>query len=413
MAMKRRDFLVGATTMLGSLRYSAMANAQATEVIRIGHITDMSGAYRDVEGPTGVAGTQLAIDEFAAANPHVRVELLVADHQNKSDVGLGIVRRWIDQDGVDLVTNVGNSALALAVRSVVAEKDKVAIVTAAATSELTGAGCSTNLLHWTYDTWSLAHATPTGVVGAGGATWYFITANYAFGHAAQADISRFVEQAGGKVLGAVRYPYGATTDFSSFLLQAQGSGAKVICFVNSGADLVNCMKQAQEFKLRQAGVKFAAAVGLINDIVAMGLDVAQGLSVAEAFYWDFNDRTRALTRRIRAKAGPAVLPNMTQAGDYSAVTHYLRAVKLLGAQKAKSSGRGIIDVMKSIPTDDDAFGSGMVRADGRKLHPMHVFEVKAPSESKYQGDVFRHLSSISTEQAFRPLKDGGCPLIKS
>jgi branched-chain amino acid transport system substrate-binding protein len=412
MVIHRRQFVLGSGAVLASLRWSGASRAQSSDIIRIGHITDMSGAYRDVQGPTGVACAQLAVDEFTAANPGIKVDLIVGDHQNKPDIGLGLVRRWIDQEGVDLVTNLGNSALALAVRGVVADKDKVAIVTSAATSELTGPGCSTNLLHWTYDTWSLAHATPTGVVATGGGSWFFVTADYAFGHAAQADITRFVEKAGGKVLGSVRYPYGSTSDFSSFLLQAQNSNAKVICFINSGSDLVNCMKQAQEFGLGRNGTKFAAAVGLINDIAAMGLETAQGLSVAEAFYWDLNDRTRLLESKLRSRIGAQILPNMTQAGDYSAVTHYLKAVKAIGVQKAKSSGRGVIEMIKNIPTDDDAFGAGMVRPDGRKIHAMHVFEVKSPGESKYPGDLYRHLSSIPSDQAFRPMGEGGCPLLK-
>jgi branched-chain amino acid transport system substrate-binding protein len=412
MTIGRRQFIKTGTLAAACLSLNRSLKAQNSNVVRIGHITDMSGAYRDVQGPTGVACTQLAIDEFMTANPDIKVELLVGDHQNKPDVGIGLIRRWIDQDGIDLVTNLGNSALALATRGLVKDKNKVAIVTSAASSELTGTGCSTNLLHWTYDTWSLAHATSTGVVESGGTTWFFVTADYAFGHAAQADITRFVEAAGGKVLGAVRYPYGSTSDFSSFLLQAQSSGAKIVCFVNSGADLVNCMKQAQEFGLGRNGAHFAAAVGLINDIAGMGLPVAKGLSVAEAFYWDLNDRTRSLMTRLRPKIGPITLPNMTQAGDYSAVTHYLKAVKAVGVDRAKTSGRDLIEAMVKMPTDDDSFGPGSVRADGRKIHPMHVFEVKSPEESKGPGDLYRHISTIPAGQAFRPLSEGGCPLVK-
>lgn len=412
MTIGRRQFIKTGTLAAASLAYGRPLRAQASSVIRIGHISDMAGPYRDVQGPTGVACTKLAIDEFMTANPDIKVELLVGDHQNKPDIAVGVVRRWIDQEGVDLVTNLENSGLALAARSIVKDKDKVAIVTSAASSDLTGKGCSTNLLHWTYDTWSLAHATGTRVVESGGTSWFFVTADYAFGHAAQADLTGFVEKAGGKVLGAVRYPYGSTSDFSSFLLQAQNSNAKIVCFINAGADLINCMKQAQEFGLGRNGTRFATAVGLINDIVGMGLPVAKGLSVAEAFYWDLNDRTRSLMARVRPRIAPNTLPNMTHAGDYSAVTHYLKAVKALGVDKAKVSGRGVIEVMMKTPTDDDAFGSGILRQDGRKIHPIHVFEVKSPENSAGPFDIYKHVSTIPIDQAFRPLSEGDCPLVK-
>jgi branched-chain amino acid transport system substrate-binding protein len=373
----------------------------------------MSGIYRDVEGPTSVACAQQAIDEFTAQNPDIKVELLVADHQNKPDVGLAVIRQWFDEGGVDIITNVGNSSVALGAKAIVEAKDKVSLVTSAGSSDLTGKSCSPNMLHWSWDSWCLAHSTATALVRTGGDKWFFVTADYAFGHAAQADASKFVEAAGGKILGSVKYPYGSTTDFSSFLLQAQGSGANVIAFANSGSDLINCLKQAQEFGLEQGGTRMAAMVGYITDVLGMGLPVAQGLSLTETFYWDLDDRTRSFMRRIKPKLPANVFPNMSQAGDYSGLVHYLKAVKELGIARAKASGREVVEVMKRMPTDDDCFGKGMVRADGRKIHPAYLFEVKKPSESKSAGDIYKHVSTVAAEEAFRPLAEGGCSLVRT
>lgn len=414
MAMTRRTVL-GAGLAVTTFGLGATGRGKAAEeTIRIGHITDMSGIYRDVEGPTSVACTRQAIEEFTAANPGIRVELVVADHQNKPDVGLVVIRQWLDEGGIDIITNVGNSAIALGSRRIVEERDKVSIVTSAGSSDLTGKSCSPNLLHWSWDSWCLAHSTATAMVKTGGTKWFFVTADYAFGLAAQADATRFVQAEGGKVVGGVKYPYGSTTDFSSFLLQAQSSGANVVAFCNSGTDLITCLKQAQEFGVDAGGkVRLAATVGYITDVIAMGLPVAQGLSLTETFYWDLNDRTRAFTKRIAPKLPAGVFPNMSQAGDYSGVTHYLKAVKALGVAQAKASGRGVIAAMKQMPTDDDCFGVGRVREDGRKIHPAYLFSVKSPRESKGPGDIYKLVSTIPAEEAFRPISDGHCPYVRA
>jgi branched-chain amino acid transport system substrate-binding protein len=406
----RRSFLgagFAATVMMPTQR----ARAQAS-TIRIGVITDMSGIYRDVSGPTTVACAQLAADEFMAENPDIKVELLVADHQNKPDIGLTIIRRWFDEGGVDAIDNVGNSSIALGARGVIEDKKKVSLVTTAGSSDLTGKSCSRNQVHWAWDSWCLAHSTATSLVKTGGQRWFFVTADYAFGHAAQADAAKFVEAAGGKVVGSVKYPYGSTTDFSSFLLQAQGSGANVIAFANSGSELIACLKQAQEFGLNSAGIRLAAMVGYITDVLGMGLPVAKGLSLTETFYWDLNDRTRAFMSRIKPKLPANTFPNMSQAGDYSVVRHYLKAVKELGIARAKADGAEVVETMKKMPTDDDCFGPGSVRADGRKIHPAYLFEVKAPSESKSVGDIYRLVSTVAAEEAFRPMPEGGCSLVR-
>jgi branched-chain amino acid transport system substrate-binding protein len=338
---------------------------------------------------------------------------LVADHQNKADVGLGIIRKWFDQDGVDAIENVGNSSIALGAKYLIEDKNKVALVTTAGSSDLTGKSCSANLVHWAWDSWCLAHSTATSLVRTGGSKWFFVTADYAFGHAAEADATKFVKAAGGAVIGSVRYPFGSTTDFSSFLLQAQSSGANVIGFANSGSELITCLKQAQEYGLESGGTRMAAMVGYITDVTGMGLPTAKGLSLTETFYWDLNDRTRAFMSRIKPRLASGVFPNMSQAGDYSCVTHYLKAVKQLGVDKAKASGREVVDLMKQMPANDDCFGQGSIRADGRKIHPAYLFEVKKPEESKFAGDVYKLVSTLPAAEAFRPVEDGGCSLMKT
>jgi len=390
-----------------------LARAQLDKTIRIGVITDMSGIYRDVSGPTTVACAQQAADEFMAANPSIKVELLVADHQNKADVGLAIIRKWFDQDGVDVIENVGNSSIALGAKYLIEDKNKVALITTAGSSDLTGKSCSANLVHWSWDSWCLAHSTATSLVRTGGSKWFFITADYAFGHAAEADAAKFVKAAGGTVLGSVRYPFGSTSDFSSFLLQAQSSGANVIAFANSGNELINCLKQAQEFGLDRGGARMAALVGYITDVAGMGLPTAKGLSLTETFYWDLNERTRAFMNRVKPRLGANVYPNMSQAGDYASVLHYLKAVKEIGVDRAKRSGREVVELMKKIPTDDDCFGQGSIRIDGRKIHPAYLFEVKKADESKSVGDVYKLVSTRNAAEAFRPLDEGNCNLVRN
>lgn len=412
MNIDRRTF-IGAGVAAAAMGPFTIARAQSAKPIRIGVITDMSGVYRDVSGPTTVACVQQAVDEFKASNPGIAVDVLVADHQNKADVGLNIIRKWFDQDDVDVIENVGNSSIALGARHLIEAKDKVALITTAGSSDLTGKACSSNLVHWAWDSWCLSHSTATSVVRTGGKKWFFITADYAFGHAAEADASKFVKAAGGTVVGTVRYPFGSTTDFSSFLLQAQSSGADVIGFANSGSELISALKQAQEFGIDANGTRMAAMIGYITDVTAMGLATAKGLSLTETFYWDLNDRTRAFMARVKPRLASGVFPNMSQAGDYSCVAHYLKAVKELGVERAKASGRAVVDLMKKLPTDDDCFGQGSIREDGRKIHPAYLFEVKKPSESKAPGDVYKLISTLPSEEAFRPLAEGGCSLIKT
>ncbi|RXG99366.1 ABC transporter substrate-binding protein [Bradyrhizobium zhanjiangense] len=410
MSMTRRGF-VGAG--LAATLAPRLARAQSDNTIRIGVITDMSGIYRDVSGPTTVACAQQAAAEFMAANPSIKVEILVADHQNKADIGLAIIRKWFDQDGVDVIENVGNSSIALGAKYLIEDKNKVALITTAGSSDLTGKSCSANLVHWSWDSWCLAHSTATSLVRTGGSKWFFVTADYAFGHAAEADAAKFVKAAGGTVLGSVRYPFGATSDFSSFLLQAQSSGANVIAFANSGNELINCLKQAQEFGLDQGGTRMAALVGYVTDVIGMGLSTAKGLSLTETFYWDLNERTRAFMDRVKPRLAANVYPNMSQGGDYACVLHYLKAVKEMGVAQAKRNGREVVELMKKMPTDDDCFGQGMIRADGRKIHPAYLFEVKKPAESKATGDVYKLVSTLSAEEAFRPLGEGSCALVRS
>lgn len=410
MTMTRRSFVgAGLATALAP----RLARAQSDNTIRIGVITDMSGIYRDVSGPTTVACAQQAAAEFMAANPSIKVEILVADHQNKADVGLAIIRKWFDQDGVDVIENVGNSSIALGAKYLIEDKNKVALITTAGSSDLTGKSCSANLVHWSWDSWCLAHSTATSLVRTGGSKWFFLTADYAFGHAAEADAAKFVKAAGGTVLGSVRYPFGSTSDFSSFLLQAQSSGANVIAFANSGNELINCLKQAQEFGLDQGGARMAALVGYVTDVIGMGLSTAKGLSLTETFYWDLNERTRAFMNRVKPRLAANVYPNMSQAGDYACVLHYLKAVKELGAEQAKRNGREVVELMKKMPTDDDCFGQGMIRADGRKIHPAYLFEVKKPAENTSTGDVYKLVSTLSATEAFRPLDEGSCALVRS
>jgi branched-chain amino acid transport system substrate-binding protein len=379
--------------------------------IRIGVLEDMSGPYRDITGPTSIICTQQAIREFTAVNPDIKVEMVSADHQNKPDVGLAIVRQWFDQSGVDAVVGVSNSALAIAMKAVVEEKDKLHLNTSAASSALTGQYCSPNALHWGYDTWCLAHATGAPLVKQGLDSWFFITPNYAFGKMFQSDVTSAVTAAGGKVIGSVSYPFPETTDFSAFFLEAQSSGAKAIAFTGAGNDFVNCVKQAHEFGLTMGTTTFVGFSGYINSIVALGLPVAQGLTEAETFYWDLNDRTRAFMSRVKPLLPAGTLPCQNQAGSYAAVIHYLKVVKAMGAAKAKQSGRATMVAMKGMATDDDCFGQGSIRMDGRVIHPSYLFGVKSPEESKYPGDLYKVLATTPADKAFRPLTEGGCAMV--
>jgi branched-chain amino acid transport system substrate-binding protein len=413
--MLHRRTLLG-TTMLSVAAIGGSARAQQRrpeETIRIGLLHDMSGAYRDISGPTSVACARQAIREFQAANPAIAVDLLVADHQNKSDVGLATARQWFDRENVDVVLGVSNSALAIAMKTVVEQKDKVHLNSSAATSALTSEHCSPNAIHWAYDTYCLSHATGEPLVKQGYDSWFFITPNYAFGHTLQADTTKSVEAGGGRVVGAISYPFPETTDYSGFLLQAQASRAKVVAFLGAGTDFVNAVKQAQEFGLMRSGIRFVGLTGYINGVMSLGLQTAQGMTQTETFYWDLNDRTRAFMDRLRPNLPANTFPCHNHAGDYSALAHYLKVVKALGPARAKASGKAAVAAMIDMPTDDDCFGQGSIRRDGRKVHPTYLFEVKAPAESRSPGDVYKVLAVTSAERSFRPIAEGMCAMAKT
>ena len=408
----RRGVLAGgaALTASGALSVSSSARAQAANSIKIGVLNDQSGLYRDLSGPGSTACVRQAISELGALG--FNVEVVQADHQNKPDVGANIARQWIDRDGVDMIIDVPTSSVALAINGIVREKNKVYINSTGASSDLTGAQCSPNTVHWTYDTWMLANGTGSAMVRAGGDTWFFITADYAFGHALERDTTGFITRAGGRVLGAVRTPFPGTTDFSSFLVQAQASRAKVIGLANAGGDTINCVKQAAEFGITRRGVKLAGLLIFITDVHSLGLQAAQGLVLTESFYWDLNDRTRALTTRVRPSMPNNAPPTMAQAGCYAGALHYLKAVKDLGVAAAKADGAATVARMKAMPTNDDAFGEGQIRVDGRKIHPVYLFEVKKPEESRAPWDYYKVVQTTPIDQAFRPLSEGGCALVR-
>ncbi len=403
MSLSRR-LLLGSAAAAAAVPPLRRARAQAAG-IKIGVLTDLSGPYKDISGLGSIECTRMAVAESGMAN----VDLLHADHQNKPDIGAEIARKWFDEDGADLIIDVSNSAVALSVSGVAREKNKILIATGAATSQLTGTKCSPNTIHWVYDTWMLAHSTGGALVKAGGDSWYFITADYAFGHALQNDTANFVTAAGGKVVGSSAYPFPGTTDFSAYLLQARASGAKVVGLANAGADTINSIKQAHEFGIKQT---LAGLLVFLTDVHALGLETAQGLAISETFYWDLNDRTRAFSDRLAARA-PGRRATMIQAGDYSCVRHYLNVANAMGLAQAKADGAATVARMKATPTDDDCFGPGSIREDGRKLHPCYLFQVKSPAESKGPWDYYKLLGTVPADEAFRPLKDGGCPMVKA
>jgi branched-chain amino acid transport system substrate-binding protein len=383
------------------------AHAQITgNVVKIGVLNDQSSVYADIQGPGAVVAVRLAIEDAGKA-VGVPVEVVVADHQNKPDVAVSIARQWMDRDGVDVITDVGSSAVALAVSGVIREKNKVMFPASTATADLTGKACSPNTVHWTYDTWAMANGTGRAVVKTGGDTWFFLTADYAFGHALERDVTNVVKASGGKVLGSVRHPLN-TADFSSFLLQAQSSKAKIIGLSNAGGDMVNSIKQAAEFGIVRGGQKLAGLLVFISDVHALGLRAAQGLVFTEAFYWDLNDQTRAWSKRFAEKHG-GKMPGMAHAGNYGSVLHYLKAVAAL---KSDADGRAVVAKMKELPTDDPAFGKGTIREDGRKIQPMYLFEAKSPDQSKGAWDYYKLVATIPAAEAFRPLEQGDCPFVK-
>ncbi|MDQ1079500.1 ABC transporter substrate-binding protein [Pseudoroseomonas cervicalis] len=417
MAQDRRSLLktAAAAALAPSLGAGLMslpgrARAQGT-TLKIGVLNDQSGVYREISGPTSTACVRQAILDSGIAARGINVEVVQADHQNKADVGATIARQWIDRDGVDLIVDVPNSAVALAVNGIVREKNKVYLNSTGGTTELTGRQCSPNTVHWTYDTYMLAKSTGGAMVKTGADSWFFITADYAFGHDLERNTTGFVQAAGGRVLGNVRHPL-QSTDFSAFLLQAQQSRAKVIGLANAGTDTINCVKQAAEFGVTRRGTKIAVLLMFINDVHSLGLRAAQGLVCTESFYWDLNDRTRAFTDRVKGSLG-GNYPAMSHAGCYASVLHYLKAVADMGAPAAKASGTEVVTRMKAMPTDDDCFGQGRIREDGRKVHPVYLFEVKTPEESRGAWDYYKLLQTTGPDEAWRPLSEGGCPLVRS
>jgi branched-chain amino acid transport system substrate-binding protein len=405
--MKRKLSALLVAGALATFAAVPAANAQiSNDVVKIGVLNDMSGLYADLGGQGSVLAAQMAVEDFGAEKKGMKVEIISADHQNKPDVGSSIARQWFDTENVDVIVDVPTSSVALAVNQVAREKKKAFLNSGAATSDLTGKDCSPNTVHWTYDTWMLANGTGSAIVKTGGDSWYFLTADYAFGHALERDTEAVVKAGGGKVVGKVRHPLN-TQDFSSFLLQAQSSKAKIIGLANAGGDTINSIKQASEFGITKSGQNLAGLLVFLTDVHGLGLQIAQGLILTETFYWDLNDSTRAWTKRFVAKSGNKY-PTMVHAGVYGAVLHYLKAVE---AGKSDDGTKSIAK-MKEMPTDDPLFGKGTIRADGRKIHPAYLFEVKKPNESKGPYDYYKLRTTIPADQAFRPLSEGNCAIAK-
>ncbi|EIG62173.1 ABC transporter substrate-binding protein [Bradyrhizobium sp. WSM1253] len=386
-----------------------MANAELSDkVVRIGVLTDMSGLYQDTNGSGSVEAARMAAEDFESAHKGIKVEVIFADHQNKADVASAIVRRWLDVDRVDAVVDVPNSAVGLAVNSLLRGTRATFLAASTATSELTGKECSPNTIQWVNDVWATAHATSAAMMERGGKDWYFITVNFALGQGLESEATNYIEKHGGKVYGSSKHPIG-TSDFASFLLQAQSSKAKVIGLANAGGDTINAIKQASEFGIQQGGQSMVAFLLFINDVHGMGLKVAQGLQLIEAFYWDADDDTRAFAKRFAARAGMnGKMPSGNQAGVYSSTLTFLDAV----AATQSDDSSAVVPEMKKVNGRDKLFGDIRIREDGRVIHPMHLFEVKRPEESRYPYDYYKRLSTIPSERAFRPLEAGGCPLAK-
>ncbi|GMO18897.1 MULTISPECIES: ABC transporter substrate-binding protein [Bradyrhizobium] len=397
--------LLGTALALGT----AGGAAAQDKNVKIGVLTDNSGLYADLGGPGSTVAAQMAIEDSGLAAKGWKLDLISADHQNKPDIGTTIARQWIDVEKVDIFMDVLNSGVALAVNNVVKEKNSILIDTGAATSDLTNAQCTPNTVHWVYDTYMLANSTGQALVKAGGDTWYFLTADYAFGHALERDTTAVVVKSGGKVIGTVRHPLN-TADFSSFLLQAQASKAKIVGMANAGGDTTNTIKQAAEFGIVAGGQKLAGLLLFITDVHALGLKVAQGLNFTETFYWDMNDGTRAFSKRFSERMKNKAMPSMVQAGVYSGLLHYFKALEAMGGNP--HDGAKVVAKMKEMPTDDPLFGQGSIRADGRKLHPAYLFEVKKPEESKGPWDYYKLVGTTPADQAFRPLSESACPLVK-
>jgi len=406
----RRRILAGITTLALTAGTFAGARAENTAPLRIGVLSDMSSLYADIGGPGSLAAAKMAVEDFLAG-PHKmkrQIEVLGGDHMNKADVGVNIAREWIDRNSVEAIIDVPNSSVALAVRNIVQQSNKVILVSGSSSSDLTGKSCSPNLIHWTYDTYALSSGTTRAVVAGGGKTWFTLTADYAFGHAMEAEVKNVVQKLGGTIVGGVRTPINSQ-DFSSFLLQAQASKSQVIALINAGGDTINSIKQSVEFGIPQGGQRVVATVLYLSDVHSLGLKAAQGLQFTESFYWDLHEGTRAFAKRF-APRNNGRYPTAIQAGVYAETLHYLKAVDELGAS---SDGKAVVQEMKKLPTDDPLFGKGSVRSDGRKLHNMYLFEVKKPEESKYPWDYYKLIQTIPPSEAWRPLEEGGCDFLKS
>ena len=404
MSLSRRSLLAAAAATPLLTRH---ARAAGSQVIRIGVMNDMTGPLSDDGGPGSAACVQQAIDDLG--NLGFQVQVLTADHQNKPDVGVTLARQWYDQADVDLIIDVPISSIAFGISTLAREKNKMFIASGSGSTDITGKQCSPNTIQWTYDTYMLAKSIGTQVVKSGGDKWFFITADYVFGHQLEHDTAHFVEAAGGKVLGTIAFPFPGNVDFSSYLLKAQASGANVLGVIANGQDLVNCVKQVSEFGLSKQ-LRVATPIVTINNIVELGTTDAKGIFLTETFYWDMNDRTRAFTKRVLPKIPGKHPPNMLQAGCYSGAMHYLKAVAALGVEKAKTDGRAVVEQMKRTRIDDDAFGAGSVRIDGRTLFPAYLFEVKSPAESRTPWDCYKLKATTSPEDAWPPL-GRGCEFI--
>jgi branched-chain amino acid transport system substrate-binding protein len=385
---------------------TAAAQAQSEIPVKIGVLTDMSSLYSDIGGAGSVAAAKLAVEDFNPAAHGMKVEVIGGDHQNKPDIGANLARQWYDVDHVDVIADVPTSSVALAINEVTREKNKVFLGSGPASSDLTGPKCSPNSIQWTYDTWMLANGTGKAVVKTGGDTWFFLTADYAFGHALERDTAEVVEAEGGKVMGAVYAPLN-TSDFSSFLLQAQASKADIVGLANAGGDTTNSIKQGSEFGVVKGGQKFAALLMFITDVHALGLQAAQGLQFTTAFYWDQNDETRAFSQRFIKEVGH--MPTMVQAGVYSATLHYLKAVKALGSKDPLK----VMEKMRETPINDFMTHNGKLRIDGRVVRDMYLVQVKKPEESKGPWDYLRIVQTVPGDKAYRPLDKGGCPLVEA
>jgi branched-chain amino acid transport system substrate-binding protein len=401
---------IAALVMTTSLVFAGGAFAQTLDkVVKVGSLGDQSGLYADIGGPGSTVAAQMAIEDSGLLAKGWKIDVISGDHQNKPDVGVNIARQWIDTEKVDAISDTPNSGVALAVSNLVKEKNAILLNSGAATADLTGKACTPNTISYTYDTYMLANGTGKALTKAGGDTWFFLTADYAFGAALERDTSGVVTATGGKVLGGVKHPLN-TSDFSSFLLQAQSSKAKIIGLANAGGDTTNSIKQAAEFGIVDGGQKLAALLLFINDVHALGLKTAHGLTFTESFYWDLNDQTRAWSKRFSEKVSNHAMPSMTQAGNYAAVLHYLKALDALGGNP--HDGAKVVAKMKELPTDDPLFGKGPLRADGRRIIPAYLFEVKKPEESKGPWDYYKLLATIAPEDAAKPLEASECPLVK-